>query len=161
MNTKYAQGTRVSTARSQEEIGSILKRFGADKTIWMRDDKAGEVVLAFQRGKLTYKFILPFPAIDDVPAPINRSHRSFEDRERAALDQELQRRFRSLANYVKAILDAVDSGIITAEEALLPYAVLPGGETVAQHLQPQLTTMLNTGKVPSILLALPSERSEA
>ncbi|MDP2727862.1 MAG: hypothetical protein Q8P59_10005 [Dehalococcoidia bacterium] len=158
MSTKYAQGTRVSTARSEEEIGNTLRRFGAGKTIWMRDDEAGTVMLVFQRGDLTYKFILPFPAIDDVPAPINRSHRSMEDRRQAALDNELQRRFRSLANYVKAILDAVDSGILTAEEALLPYAVLPGGVTVFQHLQPQIDTMLETGKMPSILLALPSGR---
>ncbi|MDP2950662.1 MAG: hypothetical protein Q8P22_14155, partial [Chloroflexota bacterium] len=53
-------------------------------------------------------------------------------------DAEVRRRFRSLANYVKAVLDASESGIIRAEEALLPYLLLPEGDTVYQRASRQL-----------------------
>ncbi|MDP3062929.1 MAG: hypothetical protein Q8O40_06940, partial [Chloroflexota bacterium] len=56
----------------------------------------------------------------------------------AARDAEVRRRFRSLANYVKAVLDATESGIIRAEEALLPYLLLPEGDTVYQRASRQL-----------------------
>jgi len=155
---QYAAGTKVSTARSQEEIDATLRRFKAGKTIWMRDDEAGLAVVAFQRGLLTYKFALPFPKPGDPSirwTPSRRLLRSAAEQQRF-LDQEVRRRFRSLANYLKAVLDAVDSGIISAEEALLPYAMLPGGITVNEHIGPQLAQMLETGVVPGILGALPS-----
>ena len=55
-------------------------------------------------------------------------------------------------------MDAADTGIISADEALLPYMMLPSGETVAESALKQLA--LGDGRVDlSLALALPSGRN--
>ena len=80
------------------------------------------------------------------------------DREHAIelADKEWPRRFRSLGNYIKAVMDAADTGIIEADDALLPFLILPGGQTVAERAQVQLEMV---GDV-DLAQALPAGRSD-
>ena len=149
MTGKYAQGTEVPIGRSRDEIERTLERFGATSQLWGRDDQVGRVTVAFKREGRAYKFTVDSPRIEDF-------QRTPTGRDRAqsyaaqARDAEARRRFRSLANYLKAVLDAIDTGIIIAEEALLPYLLLPSGETVFQQSERQLQGGMNVDLARSL-----------
>ncbi|MDP3062976.1 MAG: hypothetical protein Q8O40_07180 [Chloroflexota bacterium] len=135
---KYAEGTEVPIGRSRDEIERTLARFGATAQAWIRDDEKGLVAVAFKRGGPAYRFTVPLPPLSAfMETPTGRWTRT-EAQAAAARDAEVRRRFRSLANYVKAVLDATESGIIRVDEALLPYLLLPEGDTVYQRASRQL-----------------------
>ena len=140
---RYAENTTVSISKSRDQIEVTLERFGASQMAWLRDDEAGSVTVAFKKGERTYKFTLhrpdpeTFRSNPKVPRHHVRHHRTDLQVENA-VDQEWRRLFRSLQNYIKATLDAVDSGILSFDQAMLPYLVLPGGQTVSEQAERQL-----------------------
>ncbi len=150
----YARGTSVSISKSRDELERTLERFGATGMLWLRDDEARNVIVGFKRDQRAYRFTIVMLTWEDcerTPAGIKRAKRAAEK----AADQENRRRFRSLVNFVKAIMDAEDSGIINAEEALLPYLVLASGHTLADEVELQLS-----GKTGGLLsLPAPAEQS--
>ena len=151
--SKYAEGTSVPIGRSRDEIEHTLGRFGATGQLWARDDEAHKVTIGFKWHEALYKFMVALPDASEftlTPTGRSRPLGSAAD----VRDQETRRRFRSLANYIKALLDATETGIIKMEEALMPYQVLPGGQTVYEHLRPQLLE----GHAPSLTHALMSGR---
>ena len=56
-----------------------------------------------------------------------------------------------MALWIKALLEAAESGIIALQEAIAPYAVLPNGRTVGEWLAPQIDEIYRTGEVPMLL----------
>lgn len=137
---RYAEGTSVPISRSREELERTLERFGATAQAWMRDDEIGNITLAFKRKGNGYKFSISLRTQEDERYTPTRLRRS-DSVARDAADKENRRRFRSLANYVKALMDAADTGIIEAEEALMPYMILPTGQTVAEALTAALPAL--------------------
>ncbi len=134
---KYAHGTTVSIGRTRDEIESILNRFGADQFAWGRDDTRHATIVQFRREGRGYRFTVFAPDPEEFRfTPTNRRRDERQIQELA--EKEYPRRFRSLANYIKAILDAVDSGLLEVDAALLPFAMLPSGLTVAEQAIPQL-----------------------
>ena len=139
MVRKYAEGTEVPISRSRDELERTLTRFGATTQGWLRDDEEKVVRLAFKRNGRGYRFTVKLQDAEGCRLTPTKQRRS----DSVAMDlaeAENRRRFRSLANYVKAVMDATDTGIISAEEALLPYMMLPSGETVAEAVIPQLAS---------------------
>ena len=61
--------------------------------------------------------------------------------------------------WIKAVLEAAASGIITIEDALLPFTVLPNGQTAGQWLAPQIENAYLTGSMPA-LLPLPRSQDQ-
>ena len=139
----YAQGTEVPVGRSRDEIERILERFGATEQGWLRDDEKGITTIAFRRARRMYKFSIRIPALSEFMATPKQRYERTPIQAKAAQDAETRRRFRSLANYIKALLDAVDTGIIELEEALLPYLLLGGSKTLYEEIKPQLGTGQN------------------
>ena len=70
---------------------------------------------------------------------------------RAAYDQETRRLWRSLLLVIKAKLEAVATGIVTAEEEFLSHVVLPDNSTVGQWVEPQLARVYGRGDMPALL----------
>jgi len=68
-----------------------------------------------------------------------------------AWEQSVRQRWRALALVIKAKLEAVETGITTFEEEFMPHILLPNGETVAQHMIPQIEQAYKTGEMPSML----------
>lgn len=61
-------------------------------------------------------------------------------------EKAVRQRWRALALLVKALLESVESDIVTFEQAFLPYTVVPGtGMTVAEHIGPALETAIEAG----------------
>lgn len=153
MNSAYASKTSVTVSRSRDEIERVLLRFGATAQMWGRDDEVGIVLVRFRRRARGYEFRLQLPRIEEFELTPTGKYRS-KDVQLKAREQEERRRFRSLANYIKATLDAVDSGIIDFETAFLPHLLLPTGETLARRLEPEIERALEGGPAPSLGLAL-------
>ncbi|MCL6424457.1 hypothetical protein Bequi_13890 [Brachybacterium sp. JHP9] len=54
---------------------------------------------------------------------------------------------------MKALLEAVESGIVAFEEAFLPYTVVPGtGRTVAEQIGGELTGAIESGGTPRLMI---------
>ena len=146
----YAKGTVVSIGRTREEIEHTLERFGATHQLWMRDDEQNAGTLAFRRERTNYRFLVHLPSLEQFSTtPTSKQTRAQTTMEQMQ-QAENRRLFRSLANYIKAMLDAIDSGIITAEEALLPYQILPGGQTIFERAQLQLRSGDNIDLLPAL-----------
>jgi len=59
-----------------------------------------------------------------------------------------RQRWRAVALYIKATLEAVASGIVSLEQALLAHALLPDGTTVGQWAEPQIAESYRQGRMP-------------
>jgi len=153
MNRKYSEGTSVSSFASREEIERNLRRFGADQYLYYaRDSYAG---IGFSLSGRQYRLGI------DLPDPNDKrfTHTSARGTRRTAkaaeeeYEKEVRRKWRSLALYIKAVLVAVDDGILPIDQALFPFTVLPSGSTVYQTLVPSIDEAYETGvfTVPMLL----------
>ncbi len=140
----YAERTTVSVARSRDEIEKLLERHGATAFAYMQ--RGNQHLLAFEMRDRHIRFTLPVPAEETF-----RSKRRTVLQAKAAYDQEARRRWRALALIIKAKLEAVESGIVTLDEEFLAQTVAAQGQTVFEHLQPQLERMYHNGEVPLLL----------
>lgn len=161
MSPRYAQKTTVSEERSREEIKRTLRRFGALKIAFADDELAGFAVVMFQHEQLAFKFEIRFPDPDGEEfqrTPSRRFQRNEVQAEKL-YRQEVRRRWRALAVVVKAKLIAVEDGVAEFIDEFMPYVVLPGGETLKEHVKPQLQEAMRRGIAPRLnLLQLPSAR---
>ena len=149
--TRYAATTEVSTGRSKDEIERTLTRYGADQFAYATTP--GQAMIGFRLAGRLYRFVLPLPDRNDADfrlTPNRRTARS-EEAASAAWEQACRQRWRALALYIKAVLEAQESGIIKAEDGFLAQAILPSGSTVGQTLEPQLREWNETGRIPELL----------
>jgi hypothetical protein len=72
-----------------------------------------------------------------------------------AWEAETRRRWRAFLFVLKSLLVGVDEEIVTAEEALLAYLLLPGGETVGERVIPEMRRAAQSGELPPLLPGLP------
>ena len=155
--TRYAEHTTVTVAKSRDEIEHTLVRFKANAVAWIRDDEKRIVQIHFRRTERAYRFTVKLAN----PADFKHDKRRYiysnapESIQAERAEQENMRLFRSLANYVKAILDAVDSGILTFEEAMMPHMMLPSGQTVAETVTGQMPALMEGKRLELPVLALP------
>jgi hypothetical protein len=135
---RYAEGTAVSPDKSLAEIRKNMQRWKAEGFLYSEDPDTGHIKIGFRLAATIYRFNLPMP---------KRASFSFA----SAYEAEVRRRWRVMAAYTKALLFGTEEGLIPIKEALMPYAVLQGGLTLAE--------MLKDGSFNK-MLALP-ERAEA
>jgi hypothetical protein len=153
--TRYAERTEVASDRSRAEIERTLQRYGADGFIygWERD----RAMVAFRMKGRRIQFELPLPdksAKEFWYTPEKKLRRTPEQAQ-TAWEQAGRQRWRALALYVKATLEAVEAGIVTMEDAFLAWTALPGGASVSVWLQPQIEAAYTTGNMPPLLPAPP------
>ena len=149
---KYAAATGVPAERSRNEIERTLTRFGATAFAygWSADRSFAQIM--FEMGGRRIRFSLPLPDRSDKAFTHSPSgSRRTETSMRAAYDQEVRRLWRSLLLVIKAKLEAVATGIVSAEEEFLAHVVLPSGETVGDWVEPQLKAVYGRGDMPALL----------
>jgi hypothetical protein len=138
---KYAEGTSVPVERSQTEINKILTRFGADQLVQASSAVPPAVLMGFRvKGRLI-RFHLPMPEAKSFRGTPLQIENLFAG--------ECRRRWRALLLVLKAKLEAVDSGITTFEQEFYAHTVLPGGMTVFESTNKEVTRSLEHGKPPS------------
>lgn len=155
MSDRYAAHTKVAVEKSRAEIEQLLDKYGATGFVYGRN--RDRQIVGFEIGARRYRFTLRLPSPDDqqFTHQVANQYGALRERSaaaaRAAYEQEQRRAWRELAMYIKAVLIAAASGIITLEEALLAYAVTPDNTTVAEWLLPQLEQAEQEGRMPPLL----------
>ncbi len=145
----YAKETTVPVERSKGEIERTLQRYGASAFLygWDRD----RAVVGFDVDGRRYRITLAMPSRDEFRRTETGRTRSSQAAIEAAWEQATRQRWRALALWIKAVLEAAEAGIVSLEEALQPFTVLPNGQTAGQWLAPQIEAAYQTGRMPAML----------
>lgn len=164
---EYAKATSVSPEKTKAEIEETVSRFGA--TTFVSGWEPGRAFVQFKVRDRFVRFDLSLPLGTEQrfkmkPSPSRPNNRLFDkprssEQIKAAVDQEVRTRWRSLLLSIKAKLAAVDAGIETFESAFMPYVLLPDGRTVATVVLPLIADAYESGRMPSAL-ALPAHDDE-
>ena len=120
---KYAASTSVPVERSRAEVERTLMKYGASEFGTMSAE--AKVTVYFNVKGRQVQWSIPMPSKKD---------RQYE--------QEVRRRWRVLVITIKAMLEAVESKLLTFDEAFLPHIVIPGtARTLGEHIVPRLDSM--------------------
>jgi hypothetical protein len=150
----YAEGTTVSIERSQMEIATMIRKYGAQSfgTGW----QAGYALVTFNAHDRQIKFILPIAdKWTDFRKTLRGQWRN-ETQAKAAMEKENMRRWRALALAIKAKLEVVETGIATFEHEFGMNIVLPDGSTVAEHVLREVAIAYELNRPPQTFLAIES-----
>lgn len=138
---RFAHGTTVDVETSRVEIERLVKRHGADSfaSAWEQDTaQQGRFVVIFGMRRRRFRFVVTAPDPKEFVTP-----RKWE--------AENRRRWRALVLILKAKLELIESGDADLDSEFLAYLVLPGNETVAQKLVPQIGKLVTGGVLPPLL----------
>jgi hypothetical protein len=151
---KYAEGTKVNSFASIEEIQRLLRARGCVEFGQMTSQNTAAVVFRYEGVPYRMQLNLPDPDDDKFTCtPSGRWSRS-EKQANDAYEQEVKRLWRAILLVMKAKLVAVDEGVVTFHNEFLSYAVLGDGRSVGQHCKP-LLERAKDGEALPLTLALP------
>lgn len=152
----YASQTGVDAAKSRAEIERTLGRYGATSFAYATEDlpEGSRAAVSFIAHDRQVRFVLALPSRKErrfTHTPERGTARTASAAEKE-WEQACRQRWRALALLVKAQLEAVESGIVSFEDAFLPHTVVPGtGATVAEQIGPDLARAIESG-IPARLL---------
>lgn len=146
--TQYAATTTVSVEKSQAEVQSILRKYGANRFGTMEDE--GKAYVMFEFKGLAIQMDVPLPLRSDfIKTDAGRSRKEVQITE--AYEQAIKQKWRSLVLSVKSKLVAIETGVSTIEKEFLAFVRMPNGESLGEFIIPQLETMVKSGKMPKML----------
>lgn len=153
----YAENTSVPAERSRAEIERTLAKYGATRFGTMTEPDGATIYFEVNGRQIQLK--VPMPPRDDkrFMRSHRSSYRSVGNAERdKRYDQEYRRRWRVLLITVKAMLEAVDSKVLTFDQAFLAFVVVPGtAKTIGDALIPRLDA-IQAGGLRALLAENPS-----
>ncbi len=149
---KYAATTAVSPEQRRGEIERTLARYGA--TAFGYATNGDQAQVAFEMNSRHMRLAVALPDRLDkqfthLPAQPWRKRSDAEAQKR--YEQAVRQRWAALGLWIKAQCEAIDSGVVTAEQAFLGWVVLPDGLTLGEKLHPQLDAVYGSGEVPALL----------
>jgi hypothetical protein len=133
--TRYAEGTTVSSERSQIQIQQLLKSHGATD-VGSAERGSDQAIIIFLFNKRQYRISIQYPALQTFSRS-GRTTRTLAQM-RSARDQEIRRLWRVLLLVIKAKIEIVESGIISFEEEFMPFILTADGQTLGEWIKPQL-----------------------
>lgn len=143
----YAAHTAVPVDRSRAEIERTLMKYGATRFGTMMEPTGASIYFEVNGRQIQLR--VPMPPRDDKQFARARrsSWRAVATSERdKRYEQEFRRRWRVLLITVKAMLEAVDSKVLTFDQAFLAHVVVPGtAKTVGDYLVPRLDAIQANG----------------
>ena len=148
---KFAGETTVSPEASRAEIEKTLVRYGATDFGYLSQQEKAMVMFAL--GGRQVRLILNLPdrnARDFTHTPARGQLRSPTEQV-SAYDKAVRQKWRALALVVKAKLEAVESQIVTFDEEFLAHMILPGGESVFEHVREGVEKAYLTGRVKPLI----------
>jgi len=120
------------------EIERVVTRYGATHFGTMTAPDKATVYFRLKSREIQW----------EIPMPDPKTWRS-----EAKRDQEIRRRWRVMLVTVKALLEAVDSGLMTFDMAFLAHIAIPGtARTVGQVIIPRLSGP----ELPALLASNPA-----
>lgn len=146
----YAQGTEVTVGRSQDELRTVLRKYGAEGLAIAEAPGLGVVEFMAQGRRI--RFRVPMAAADDADIRVTKGGvRRSPAQVKSALAAEERRRWRALVLVVKSKLEAVATGIVTFEDEFLAQTVLPDGSTVGESVAEPIRRAYIEGHVRPLL----------
>ena len=158
---RYAQDTSVPVGRSRGEIDTLLRQWGCKGVQWTDEFEEGRVSLRFmwehEGNKYMARFNVCLPTDDDLIKDAvdgrDRSGKTISANKLEKLHQSRgQSEHRVLLLWLKAAFNAVEAGIMTAEELFLPFLEGKDGRTVAEVAIPRMADLLS-GNASRLLTA--------
>jgi hypothetical protein len=148
---KFAANTNVSVKSSMAEIEALMERFGAKTFIRHVDPETGRTAFGFEVRGHPFRVEVPKPD----PKKIRKESRRYipESRMDKKVEQERRRLWRVVVHQIKAMLVAVDEGMLTFEQAMMNYHVLPGGKTVQETFGERVEELYRGDLLPLLLPA--------
>lgn len=125
--------------------------YGAD------NDGREVAIVAFVAHDRQVRFTLPMPEKDSLEflrTETGRVRQKGSEAHLKAYEQAVKQRWRALVLTVKALLEAIETGILTFDEAFLARIMLPNGTNVGDAVMPRIAEAYETGEVTSLLPAL-------
>lgn len=137
---RHAESTRVPIAQTRSEIERLLRDWECDGVRWTDHFKEGRTELEFvwTPDGAEYSFLARFELAMDL---------ELRDEKR---EQEWRRIHRVLRVYLMGQFNAVEAGLLSLEQVLLPHLVVANHRTVADHLLPELPRLM--GLDPATIL---------
>lgn len=134
---KYAANTSVPVERSRAEVERILTKYGASKFGTMSEET--KVSVFFEVKGRQVQWSIPMP---------DKKRMGVGDYER-----EVRRRWRVLVITIKAMLEAVESKLLSFDQAFLPHIVIPGtARTIGEALStPRIDALYAGTSLPALL----------
>ena len=146
---RYASQTSVSVSKSQFEIKELVTKYGADA--FQLGETHDRAAIMFAMNRRQVKFMLPLPDRRDKEFTHHSRGARTEDAAYKSWDQACRSRWRALLLCIKAKLEAVKVGITEFDDEFMAHIVMPDGQTVGQHIKPQISTAYETGNMPPLL----------
>lgn len=146
----YASKTDVPESRSRDHIEKALERYGATAFAYAKD--ANRAAVRFDLSGRRVQFLVRLPEASDpdiARTPAGRARTSAQVKE--ALAQATRQRWRALHLIITAKLEAIESGLVTLEQELGMFVLLPDGSTVADHVAPAINQAYLTGSFDPML----------
>lgn len=121
---RYAQNTNVSSARSKDEIETLLRKAGAERIAF--SSNTGRASVLFELHERSVLFELALPSRASFAAKLDGRTRRERPNPNADRDWEraCRERWRALALAIKSKLVSIDAGIEQFEEAFLAHIVV-------------------------------------
>jgi hypothetical protein len=160
---QYAAGTEVPIEESRGQINVLLRDWGVSGIQWTEDFENNRVMLRFvwKHEGVPYmaKLSLNLPTDDDLreQAKHKRSGRVIEDKLENLKETRGWREHRVFYIFLKGSFEAIENGIITAEQLFLPWLVGSDGRTVGEMIAPRLPALM---KDSATALLPPAKSSE-
>lgn len=148
---RYAEGTTVPVERSRMEIERLLTRYKATKFgVWSEPSRA---LVQFEAQGRTIQIPVTLPKPDDPKRPRDRyGSKTFGAAAERWVEQETRRRWRVLMLTLKAMLESIETGLVTFDQAFLAHMVLPGtARTLGDALIPKLDALYSGTTLPALL----------
>jgi hypothetical protein len=150
---RYAARTEISSERRRQEIERTLDRYGATAFAFGKTTSPPRAQIMFELADRRMRIDLPLPDRDDraiTHTPDRGIVRSRDAQERE-YEYAVRQRWAALSLWIKAQLEAIESGIVTVEDVFLSHVVLPSGATVGEWAEPQLREVYGRGEMPALL----------
>lgn len=159
-NYRYAFGTKVSVKESKGEVMDLLDRIGATMpSIGWLDDTTE--VVAFKLTGVPIMLTVAHPVknqalLDDVQkwirAQPSNGGKALPRSVDQAYDMEARRRWRIVVIQIKAMATLILDAGIDPVRAFIGNVAIGGGMTVADKVMPDIVTMVETGKMPTLAI---------
>src|SRR5580704_54479 len=148
----YALGTTVSVERSRFELDALLGKHGATQRGVLHDEDNRRACCVFVLGGRKYRLDVPMPTEAECRKRIGRYQGSYAERLKKEISQAVRERWRGLLLLVKAKLEVVRMGALTAEREFLADLVLPNGQTAHEEIGAYMQKLLRDGYTAPLAL---------
>jgi hypothetical protein len=151
---RYAESTTVPIAKTRGEIDRLLHDWGCHQIVWGNDFQGGRFMLQFvwrhEGQDYLARFTVQLPTDAELAKMAQRKGSWRDSRPLAGKLEKLREargrvEHRQLLLWLKAALNAVESGIIKAEQVFLPWLVTRDGRTVAERALEELPALIARG----------------